>query len=282
MKDVKNYHIIIRADRPEFLNFRELWRYRGLAFLLTKRDFSLKYKQTILGPLWLVLNPLITCMIYVFIFSRVAGIGTEGVPPIVFYLAGTGIWNFMASIVNNTSGTFTGNAYIFGKVYFPRLVMPLSYVFTGLIEFVIRFAITVIFSVFFIIKDGFTLNFAGWIFIPVILVWMMLLGLGIGLIICSLTTKYRDLKILAGFGMQLWMYATPVVYPLSTGGDSLLWKIVKCNPAAAPVELFRKSVFGTGDAPFAGIMISLIFTAACLAIGLLLFNRSEKNFMDTV
>lgn len=275
---------IIRPRSGWFdINLRELWQYRDLTLLFVKRNFTVLYKQTILGPAWILLNPLITTLIFNVVFGNMAGMPTDGVPGFLFYMAGNTVWTFFANCVNNTANTFVTNSQVFGKVYFPRLTMPVSQVLTSLINFVIQAAMYLAFLLYFYCT-GSEVRFTAWaLAIPLIMVQVMLLGLGIGIIVSSLTTKYRDLAIAVGFGVQLWMYASPVVYPLSMLDESpRLRVLVQLNPMTAPIEVFRAATLGTGSVSAGAIVYSVAFTLAALALGVILFSRIEKTFMDTV
>jgi lipopolysaccharide transport system permease protein len=264
------------------LKLKEVWRYRDLLMLFVKRDFAAQYKQTILGPVWHFVQPLFTTIIFVFIFSNIAGIDTDGIPSVLFYMSNITIWNYFASCLNGTSNTFVANAGIFGKVYFPRLVLPLSIVLSNLIKFGIQFLLLVIAMVWFAIKQG---NFhfgSSWLLIPVLLVMMAGLGLGLGIVISSLTTKYRDFTVLIGFAVQLLMYITPVAYPLSyLKAKGYAW-IVAYNPLTPIVEAFRFALFGIGTFTAQQLVFSAIFILITLLFGVAIFNKVERSFMDTV
>ena len=266
------------------IDLKELWQYRDLVGMFVKRNFTVLYKQTILGPAWILLNPLMTTIIFNVVFTGIAGINSSGVPSFLFYMAGNTVWTFFASCVNNTANTFVANAGVFGKVYFPRLTMPLSQVLTSLLNFLIQFAMYLCFWVFFAIKDPGCVHMTAWAWaLPLVLLQVMLLGLGVGIIVSSLTTKYRDLAIAVTFGVQLWMYATPVVYGMETLSESpRLALLVSINPMTAPVELFRLATLGQGTVSAASLVISGVLTLVLLAIGVVLFSRIEKTFMDTV
>ncbi|HJD21551.1 MAG TPA: ABC transporter permease [Candidatus Gemmiger faecigallinarum] len=275
---------IIRPRTGWFdIDLRELWRYRDLIVMFVKRNFAVLYKQTILGPAWVLLNPLLTSVLFNVVFGGIAGLSTDGTPSFLFYMAGNTVWTFFASCINNTANTFVANSQVFGKVYFPRLTMPISQVLTSLINFAIQAAMYVIFWLYFR-ATGAEMHLTAWMWVlPVVIVQVMLLGLGVGIIVSSLTTKYRDLAIAVSFGVQLWMYVSPVVYPLSTLGNSpRLAFLMRLNPMTAPVEIFRTATLGTGSADMGMFIYSLVFTAAALFIGVILFSRIEKTFMDTV
>ncbi len=276
------YYTEITAKHNWFdLNLKEVWRYRDLIMLFTKRSFVVLYKQTILGPAWIFLNPLISSIMYAIVFGGIAGIGTDGVPELLFYLCGTAIWNFFSTSLTKNATAFTSNAAVFGKVYFPRLSIPVSNVLSSAIQFGVQMLLTLGFLVYYLFLGSVSPNWSCWLMIPVILIHLGLLGLGSGIIISSLTTKYRDLAVLVGFGVQLWMYATPVVYPMSQV-DGLLKTVLMINPVTAPVELFRYAVLGVGSVNWAFYGISWAVTIVMVVLGIMIFNKVEKTFMDTV
>lgn len=278
----QHYTTYISSERKWFeLNLKEVWQYRDLILLFTQRSFTVTYKQTILGPAWIFLNPLISSIMYAVIFGGIAGIGTDGVPQLLFYLCGTAIWNFFSSSLTKNATTFTANAGVFGKVYFPRLTIPVSNVLSSGIQFGIQMLLTLGFLVFYLLRGEVAPNWGWWLMIPVVLVHLGLLGLGCGVIISSLTTKYRDLVVLVNFGVQLWMYATPVVYPMSQV-EGVLKTVLMINPVTAPVELLRYAVLGVGTVDWLFYGISWVFTVAVAVLGVMIFNRVEKTFMDTV
>ena len=249
--------------------------------MFVKRDFKTMYKQTILGPLWIIINPLMTTLMYTIVFGNIANISTDGMPQIVFYMLGTTVWTYFSSCLTKTSSTFTGNAAIFGKVYFPRLVTPISTVISGLINFGVQFLMFLGFMAYFMIK-GSPIEPNLWILItPLLLVQLAALALGFGIIISSMTTKYRDLAVLVTFGVQLWMYATPVVYPASQIGGKLK-TLMMLNPVSPIVESFRYAFLGSGSIPWNYLGISVLTTLVVLFAGVVLFSRVEKTFMDTV
>lgn len=276
---------IIRPRSGWFdINLRELWQYHDLTLLFVKRNFTVLYKQTILGPAWILLNPLITTLIFNVVFGNMAGMPTDGVPGFLFYMAGNTVWTFFANCVNNTANTFVTNSQVFGKVYFPRLTMPVSQVLTSLINFVIQAAMYLAFWLYFYCT-GSEVRFTAWaLAIPLIMVQVMLLGLGIGIIVSSLTTKYRDLAIAVGFGVQLWMYATPVTYSSSMIADRFpsLLGVYMLNPITPVIELFRAAYLGVAEYSLQYNLISAGTTLIVLALGVVLFSHTEKTFMDTV
>ena len=281
----ESWTTIIRPRTGWFdIDLHELWQYRDLIWMFVKRNFTVLYKQTILGPAWVLLNPLITTIIFNVIFTGIANIPTDGVPSFLFYMAGNTVWTLFANCINNTANTFVANAGVMGKVYFPRLTVPISQVLTALLNFAIQLVMFLCFWVFFAVTDPGSVHFTIWLlYLPVLLLEVLMLGLGVGIIVSSLTTKYRDLAIAVGFGVQLWMYASPVVYPLSMLDNSpRLRVLVQLNPMTSPIEIFRMATLGTGTVTTFGIVYSLIFTAAALVLGVVLFSRIEKTFMDTV
>lgn len=280
---LSKYHIHISAENRWFnLNLQEVWQYRDLIILFTKRNFTIRYKQTILGPAWLFINPIISSLIYTFIFGGIARIGTDGIPQLLFYMSGNAIWTFFSSCVTRNASTFTSNANVFGKVYFPRLTTPISNMITSIIEFAIQMIIVIVFLIVYLIKGEVQPNWTAWLLIPIILLHLGTMGMGVGIIISSMTTKYRDLSILVGFGIQLWMYITPVVYPLSQAGDTIFKQLLLINPVTAPVEVFRYSFLGQGTIIPMALLWSWVFTLFVIIFGIMVFNKVEKTFMDTV
>jgi lipopolysaccharide transport system permease protein len=264
------------------LHLSELWRYRDLLWMFIRRDFVSVYKQTILGPIWFFIQPLITTIMFTVIFTGVAKIPTDGLPPMLFYLAGTTPWNYFATSLTKTSGTFINNAGIFGKVYFPRLITPISIVVSNLIQFAIQFLLFFGFLAYYLVQ-GAAIH-PDWLMIllltPVLLLLMALLGLGTGILVSSLTTKYRDLNFLITFGVQLAMYATPVIYPMASI-PAKYRLLIEMNPMSAIIESFRAIYLG-GTIPWPQLGISTVVTLILLLVGIAIFNRVEKTFMDTV
>lgn len=283
MKQTTKYHIHLEAKNGWFdIDLKEVWQYRDLIWLFTKRSFILRYKQTILGPLWVILQPLMTTLIYTVVFGGIAGIPTDGIPEILFYMAGNAVWGFFAACLNGTAGTFTGNAGVFGKVYFPRLVSPISTVVSSVANFGIQLAMFLVFWAYYLITGQISPNYIGILLLPVILVYLGLLGLGFGIIISSMTTKYRDLTMLVGFGVSLWMYLTPVVYPVSTLGNGGLYTLVMLNPVTCAVEAFRWAFLGQGVMEPLYWLTSVAMMTVVVLFGVIIFSRVEKTFMDTV
>jgi len=267
------------------INLKEVWKYRDLLWMFVKRDFTAQYKQTILGPLWHFIQPLFTTVVFLVVFTNIAKISTDGVPPVLFYMSGITIWNYFSSCLNATSSTFVANAGIFGKVYFPRLVIPLSTVMSNIIKFGIQFLLLLAAMLWYKLAPSTpsTPSTASTlILIPTIIIIMAGLGLGLGIIISSMTTKYRDLNVLIGFAVQLLMYATPVVYPLSTITSDKLRFWITLNPLTPLVEAFRYAMLGVGSFDAGSFGYSIGFMLITLFIGLLIFSKVEKTFMDTV
>lgn len=273
----------IRAKQNSLdLRLREVWEYRDLIFLFTQRNFATLYKQTILGPLWLFVNPLMTAVMNMVVFGGIARLGTDGVPQLLFYLSGTAIWTYFSHCLTGNASTFTDHAGLFGKVYFPRLTVPLSNILSNCIRFGIQMVLVLALLVYYTVCGVMQLHPLRWLLIPPILFLLGMMGMGIGILISSLTTKYRDLSVLVGFGVGLWMYATPVVYPLSELGEGTLRRLILLNPVTAPVELFRYALLGTGAVLPVQLAGSLAFTVVVLFLGIVVFNRVERTFMDTV
>lgn len=263
------------------LNLGEIWRYRDLLLMFVKRDVVTVYKQTILGPVWYVVQPILTTAIYVLVFGQIAKISTDGLPQILFYLSGIVLWNYFSESFNNTSKTFKENENIFGKVYFPRLIMPLSKVASGLIKFGIQFGFFLCVYLYFV-SQGYAISpNLNLLLLPVYILIMAGLGLGGGIIFTALTAKYRDLTFLIQFGVQLLMYATPVIYPVSTIPEKYKMLIL-ANPITPVVEGFRYALLGAGSFDVGHLLYSLGFTLVILLVGIIIFNRTEKTFMDTV
>jgi lipopolysaccharide transport system permease protein len=263
------------------LRLSELWKYRDLVMLFVRRDFVSVYKQTILGPLWYLIQPLLTTVIFTFIFGQVASLPTDGLPQFLFYMSGTVIWAYFAACLTKTSETFVQNANLFGKVYFPRLAVPVSILISNLITFAIQLALFMLFVLFFILR-GSSVQPNLWIlFVPLLVLMMAGLGLGFGILISSLTTKYRDLRFLVTFGVQLLMYATPVIYPVSSIPERFQW-VILANPMTSIVEAFRYAFLGAGTLNLGHLLYSFVFMLVAVALGALVFNRVEQTFMDTV
>jgi lipopolysaccharide transport system permease protein len=279
---VEPIHVIRPVSGWFDLHLIDLWRYRDLIMLFVRRDFVAVYKQTILGPLWYLLQPIMTTIVFTFIFGKIANIPTDGVPPILFYFAGITVWSYFSGCLNRTANTFVNNAHIFGKVYFPRLSVPVSVVISGLIGLFIQLALFVGILAFYIVQGvAIAFNPLYLLTLPLLIIQIAALGLGFGIIVSSLTTKYRDLAQLVTFGVQLWMYATPIAYPSSQVPARWQW-VIALNPMTPAVEMFRFTFLGVGAINLWQIAQSAISTIVILFIGIILFSRVEKSFMDTV
>lgn len=281
----KNWDLIIQNKSSLFrLDLHEVWRYRDLLRMYVKRDIITFYKQTILGPMWFFIQPIMTTIMFMFVFGGIAGISTDGVPQAVFYLAGLVCWNYFADCLTKCSDTFNANQQIFGKVYFPRLIVPFSIVISNMVKMGIQLVLfLVVCAYYFIVLGTFEINWTIVLF-PVLLLMLASLGLGFGLVISSLTTKYRDLRFLITFGVQLWMYATPVIYPLSVMKQNYpdkIWVIV-ANPLTAIIETFKYGFTGVGVFEWNYLLYSFVMSIAVLLLGIIVFNRVQKNFMDVI
>ncbi len=278
----ENWDIILKPKRSLFdVNLKQVYDYRDLLFLFVKRDIITTYKQTILGPIWFFVQPILTTVIYVFVFGNIAKIPTESIPQPLFYMAGIVLWNYFAESFNQTADTFSQNANIFGKVFFPRLIVPLSKVISALIKFLIQFSLFL--ALYFYYYFNTTSIHPSYLIVllPFLLLLMAGLGLGFGLIFSSLTTKYKDLKFLIQFAVQLLMYATPIIYPLSSiPSNYQFW--IKLNPLTHIIETFKTVFLGTGNFSINGLLYTTVFTLITLTLGILIFNRTEQKFMDTV
>ncbi|MBQ9885647.1 MAG: ABC transporter permease [Lachnospiraceae bacterium] len=280
--DKEEWSLVIEPKRSLLdINLKEIWEYRDLIFMFVKRDFTTFYKQTVLGPLWVILSPLMSTSIFTVVFGIIAGISTDDIPQFVFYMSGNILWSYFANCLTKTSNTFAGNARIFGKVYFPRLVMPVSVTISGLINFAIQLVLFIVIMVIYIVNGSAIAPNIYILLTPFLVLEAALLALGFGIIVSSLTTKYRDLAVLVSFCVQLWMYATPVVYPVSQA-PGFLKDIILLNPMAPIIETFRYAFLGRGAVPVKYLIISAFTTLAVLIIGVLIFNKVEKTFMDTV
>ncbi len=277
-----HWTMILRPKKSLFqVNLAELWQYRDLISLFVRRDFVAKYKQTILGPLWFVIQPLLTTLMFVVVFGNIAGIPTDGIPQVLFYMSGIVGWNYFSTCLNDTSQTFLKNASIFGKVYFPRLAMPISIVISNLVSFIIQFLFLLCFLLYFYLKGADISTGVDVLLLPFLVLLIAGLGLGFGIIISSLTTKYRDLTHLVGFGVSLWMYATPIIYPLSEIPERYRM-FVLANPMTPLIETFKTVLLGVGTVNYLYLLYSLVFTIVLLIVGVLIFNKVERTFMDTV
>lgn len=281
MEKESNYYKIDSKVSVFSLNLKEVWHYRDLLQMFVKRDFITFYKQTILGPLWFIVQPLLTTLIYVILFGNIAKLSTDGIPQVLFYLSGITIWNYFSESLTKTSTVFKDNANMFGKVYFPRLIMPLAIVSSSLMKFLVQFGIFIVVLLYYVIFTD-TIKPNIWIlFTPFLIFLMAIFALGMGMIFSSLTTKYKDLVFLLSFGIQLFMYVTPVVYPLSSLPENFRFLGV-INPLSPLFECFRYAYLGTGSFTIESLVISTIIIILILIVGTVIFNRVEKTFMDTV
>ncbi len=282
LEENAEWDLVIEPQNSLFeLHLKDVWRYRDLLWLLVKRDFVSFYKQTILGPLWFFIQPLFTTIIFTFIFGNLAGLSTDGLPQPLFYMAGITAWNYFAECLTKTSTVFRDNANIFGKVYFPRLIMPLSIVVSNLVRFAVQMILFFIMIGYYAFTGAdFHMNVYVLLF-PVLVLMMALLGLGLGLIITAMTTKYRDLAFLITFGVQLMMYATTVIYPLSAAPAKYKW-LIELNPMTGIIEAFRFGFLGQGEMTLSSFGYSVAFTLVSLVLGVIIFNKTEKTFVDTV
>lgn len=270
-------------DKLLSVDFKEIWQYRDLMMLFVKRNIITQYKQTILGPLWYVIQPLMTTVMYMVVFGGIAKISTDGLPQPLFYLAGISFWQYFADCLTKTSNTFVNNAGIFGKVYFPRLVTPLSDVISNLVRFGIQFALfLIVYLYYFIFTDANIQPNLYALLLPVLVIMLAGLALGFGILFSSMTTKYRDLQLLLSFFVSLWMYATPVIYPLSTITNEKLRLVMQLNPLTGIVEFFKYGMLGVGNHEWWMLGYSFGFMVVLLVIGIIVFNKVQKSFMDTV
>ncbi len=279
----EDWSMVIEPQRNWFdLRLGELWHYKDLVILFVRRDFVSVYKQTILGPLWYLIQPLLTTITFTFIFGNIASLPTDGLPQFLFYMSGTVVWSYFAACLTKTSETFVQNSNLFGKVYFPRLAVPVSILISNLVTFLIQFALFLLFMLYFVLRG--TVVQPNWLWIalfPILILMMAGLGLGFGIIISSLTTKYRDLRFLVTFGVQLLMYATPVIYPVSSIPARFQW-IIQTNPMTSIMEAFRFAFLGAGTVDASHLLYSFVFMMVVVIVGSVIFNRVEQTFMDTV
>jgi lipopolysaccharide transport system permease protein len=281
----KNWNIVIEPRNSLFsLNLKEIWQYRDLLEMYIKRDIVTFYKQTVLGPIWFFIQPIFTTIVFMFVFGGLAGIPTDGIPQALFYLSGITLWNYFSESLTKTADTFLSNQAIFGKVYFPRLIAPLSVTITGLIKMFIQFGVFILVYIYFVATGtSISPNVYAFLF-PVLILILAALALGFGIIISSMTTKYRDLKFLITFAVQLWMYATPVIYPLSVMEGSYkkyMW-LIQANPLTAVMETFKFGFLGQGTFSWFALGYSLVFSIIVLLFGIVIFNKVERSFMDVI
>lgn len=275
--------IVIRPHNKLWqIDFKELWQYRDLLSMYVKRDIITQYKQTILGPLWFIIQPLLTTLMYMIVFGGIAGIGTDGLPQALFYLAGISVWQYFADCLTKTSSTFITNQNIFGKVYFPRLIAPLSICISGLVKLGIQVLLFLVVYAYYLIIGVHIAPTIELLLLPVLVLVIAALALGFGIIVSSLTTKYRDLTILFTFVVQLWMYGTPIIYPLSYIDNETLKLLMKLNPVTGVVETFKYAFLGVGEFSWGLLAYSAGFAVIILAIGVVIFNKVQRSFMDTV
>ena len=277
----QEWDAVIEAKHSLFaINFKELWHYRDLLVLFVRRDFVTVYKQTILGPLWFFIQPILTTITFTIIFGNVAQLSTDGAPKVVFYMAGITLWNYFSTCLTAVSGVFNTNAGIFGKVYFPRLIMPLTIVISNLMKFGVQFLLFLCFVSYFLVQEQIHPNL--WVLaLPLVIVLMALIAMGIGLMLSSMTTKYKDLNQLISFGMQLFMYATPVIYPSSAIPPAYQW-VVNLNPLVSLFDYMRFAFLGVGSFTLSDFIFPTVFSVVILFFGILVFNKVQKTFMDTV
>ena len=281
--DSKHYYTVIRPHAPLLqLDLKELFKYKDLILILAKKDFSQRYRQTILGPIWALLSPLLTSLTHLFIFGTIANIGTDNIPKILFYLCSNNLWSVFSTCLRDNSHTFLSNSNLFSKVYFPRLSVPAASTLVILYRWGIQTLVLIPLYLYYLIKGAVHPIWSMFFLLPLILLWTALIGTGAGLIINSATTKYRDLAMLVGFGLSLGIYVTPVVYPLSTLTESKWFPLICLNPVSAPVELFRKILLGTGTIIPWSVACSLLMTFCLVFLGLIAFHHVERNFVDTI
>lgn len=279
--NTEGWDAVIQSKHSLFaINFKELWHYRDLLVLFVRRDFVTVYKQTILGPLWFFIQPILTTITFTVIFGNVAQLSTDGAPKVVFYMAGITLWGYFSTCLTAVSGVFNANAGIFGKVYFPRLIMPMTIVISNLMKFGVQFLLFLCFVVYFVLQNQIHPNV--WVLaLPLVIVLMALISMGIGLILSSMTTKYKDLNQLISFGMQLFMYATPVIYPSSSIPADYQW-VVNLNPLVGLFDYMRYAFLGVGSFTLSDFIFPAVFSVVILFFGIIVFNKVQKTFMDTV
>ena len=283
MANTKDWDLVIQPRKKLLdIDFKGIWQYRDLFRMFVKRDIITVYKQTILGPLWFFFQPVFTTVMYMFVFATLAGISTGGIPQALFYMSGTLLWNYFTACFTTGQNTFTGNQGVFSKVYFPRLVAPLAGITSGFIKALIQTLPLIVVYIYYVL-DGEPIHLT-WEFLltPVLFVLIALMGLGCGLIISALTVRYRDLNNLVAFALQLWMYSTPVIYPVSISGDRTLTAFLKGNPLQGIFTDFRYMLTGIGEMDWWGLLYSAVFTIVILFLGIIIFNRQERTFMDTI
>ena len=279
---MKNKIVIRPHEKLWSVDFREIWRYRDLIELFVKRNIIVQYKQTILGPLWYIIQPILTVAMNMVVFGGIAGMGTDGIPQIMFYLAGNVCWFYFADCLNQTSTTFTTNQAMFGKVYFPRMVVPIATVLSNLLRFFIQFLLFVVLYIYYFLSDSGIFPNGYVLLLPVFIVMLAGMGLGFGILVSSMTTKYRDLTVLFTFVVQLWMYSTPIVYPLSMVPEGKLRMLILANPMTPIIEGFKYATLGQGFFSWGSLGYSFTFMCILLILGVVIFNKVQRSFMDTV
>lgn len=281
---MNNNRILVIKPQEKLWNidFREIWRYRDLIELFVKRNIVVQYKQTILGPLWYIIQPVLTVIMNMVVFGGIAGMSTDGIPQILFYLSGNVCWFYFSDCLNQTSKTFVDNQAMFGKVYFPRMVVPFATVLSNLLRFGIQMGLFIILYIYYFLNgSSICMNWYALLF-PLIILMLAGLGLGFGILVSSMTTKYRDLTILFTFIVQLWMYATPIVYPISMVPGGKLRMLILANPMTSIIEAFKYSMFGQGYFSWLALCYSFVFMILLLVVGVVIFNKVQRSFMDTV
>ncbi|MEK8180244.1 ABC transporter permease [Flavobacterium buctense] len=277
----QDWDLVIKGHTSLFdVRLKEVWHYRDLLFLFVKRDFVTVYKQTILGPLWFFIQPLLTTITFTIVFGTVAQLSTDGAPKVIFYMAGITLWNYFSNCLTSVAGVFNANASIFGKVYFPRLIMPLTVVISNLMKFGVQFLLFLCFVLYFVLQGKIAPNFYI-VLMPVIILLMALISMGIGLILTAMTAKYKDLTQLIAFGVQLFMYVTPVIYPSSSIPAAYKW-LVNLNPLVSLFDYMRYAFLGIGEFSLLSLVYPGLFSVVILALGVLVFNKAQKTFIDTV
>lgn len=277
------YHIRLKPEGKRFdLRLGELWRYRDLVYLLTRRTFTVTYQQTLLGPLWILIHPAVSSLIYMFIFGHIANIGTAGVPQILFYFVSSAVWELFSFCMITNAGTFVSNAALFSKVYFPRLAVPVSTMFVSILKFCVQFAIVLVLLAVFVLRGAVHPRWAFFPLLPLLFLQMSMLGMSAGILLSSLTTRFRDLLLAVNLGVSVLMYAAPVVYPVSALSEGILKTLVRINPASQPIELIRLILLGEGEFDPRFLLLSLAVTALLFVTGAAVFNRVERTFEDTI
>ena len=277
------YHITLKPDDKSVrLNLGEVWQYRDLVGLLTKRTFTVTYQQTVLGPLWIVINPILSSLIYMFVFGHIAAVGTAGVPQILFYFVSSAVWDIFAFSLTRNSQTFITNAYLFSKVYFPRICVPISNMIVSLLKFLIQLIIVAVLLVTFVVKGDVSPMWALYPLLPLLFLQLAVFGMSVGVLISSVTTKYRDLLSVVNVLVNLWMYGSAVVYPVSSIPDGVLKILVKINPVSEIMELIRKILLGKGEFDLFYYLVGLVVTILLFFFSIIIFNRVERTFADTV